>query len=64
MARTRTFLALRVIGGSECVEEFPVWFAGVEECSVPVVGESSEPERGAFDASGEVDAPIVACQAF
>ena len=41
-------------GGSDGVEEGPVGFSGVEQRPDPVVGESSEPEAGAFDASGQV----------
>ena len=42
--------ALRVLGGSDGVEEGPVGFPGVEQRPDPVVGESSETEGGAFDA--------------
>ena len=49
-----TFPALRILGGSDGVEEGPVGFSGVEQRPDPVVGESSEPEAGAFDASGQV----------
>ena len=42
--------ALRILGGSDGVEEGPVGFSGVEQRPDPVVGESSEPEGGAFDA--------------
>ena len=42
--------ALRILAGSDGVEEGPVGFAGVEQRPDPVVGESSEPEGGAFDA--------------
>ena len=44
------FVALRILAGSDGVEEGPVGFAGVEQRPDPVVGESSEPEGGAFDA--------------
>ena len=46
--------ALRVLGGSDGVEELPVGFPGVEECSDPVVVESSEPEGNPFDAFDQV----------
>ena len=49
-----TFPALRILGGGDGVEEGPVGFSGVEQRPDPVVGESSEPEAGAFDASGQV----------
>ena len=49
-----TLGALRISAGSDGVEEFPVWFAGVEQRPDPVVGESSEPVGGAFDAFDEV----------
>ena len=50
--RGRANRALRVLARSDGVEEFPVWFAGVEECSDPVVGEASETEGNPFDAFG------------
>ena len=49
-----TFPALRIFGGSDGVEEGPVGFFGVEQRLGLVVGESSEPEAGVFDASGQV----------
>ena len=42
--------ALRILGGSDGVEQSPVGFAGVEQRPDPVVGESSEPVGGVFDA--------------
>ena len=47
-------MALRVLDGSDGVEEFPVWFSGVEQDSDPVVGEAAEPERDPFDLFDQV----------
>ena len=46
--------ALRILAGSDGVEQSPVGFPGVEQSPDPVVGESSETEGGAFDAFDEV----------
>ena len=46
--------ALRILVGSDGVEEGPVGFPGVEQRSDLVVAGSSEPGGGAFDASGQV----------
>ena len=46
--------ALRILVGIDGVEEGPVGFPGVEQRSDLAVPESSEPEGGAFDASGQV----------
>ena len=48
------FQALRILAGSDGVEKSPVWFPGVEQRTDPVVGETSEPEGGAFDAFDQV----------
>ena len=52
------FPALRILAGSDGVEEGPVGFPGVEQRPVPVVGESSEPEGGAFDALIVLGCPL------
>ncbi len=49
-----TYVALRVSGRSEGVEQRPVGFACVEQDSDAVVVEVGEPEGGAFDVFGEV----------
>ena len=46
--------ALRILGGSDGVEEGPVGFPGVEQRPDPVVVESSEPEGNPFDAFDEI----------
>ena len=54
------FLALRISGGSEGVEQRPVGSAGIQQGSDPVVGEVGEPERGAFDPLHQVAASVAA----
>ena len=40
--------AFRELAGSDCVQESPVGFSGVEQCPDPVVSESSETVGGAL----------------
>ena len=48
------YVALRVLGRSEGLEQCPVRFAGVEQGSDAVVVEVGESEGGAFDAFDQV----------
>ena len=50
--------ALRILAGSDGVEQGPVGFPGVEQRPDPVVAESSEPEGGAFDALIVLGCPL------
>ena len=58
------YAALRVSGRSEGVEQRPVGFACVEQDSDAVVVEVGEPERGAFDAFGEVVGGLGGCVGY
>ena len=59
--KSRHYVALRISGGSEGVEEGPVGFAGVEQGSDPVVVEVGESEGDAFDAFDQIVGGLGGC---